>query len=219
MDIMEARWVRAALEKRKPKDLSPLLNIGSSTLEFRSKRQPWITEEIVAPLERRGIDLIHVDIKQETGVDIVADLMADVDLERLKQLHPRAIMCSNLLEHVTDAKSFARRCSDLVPSGGTIIVTGPHSYPYHRDPIDTMFRPTPTEAAALFPDCVLEDSAIIDSGKSYLDNIRARPWIVFRHIGRAPFPMFGYTAWKRSMAKLHWLTHNYLYFCIVLRKK
>jgi hypothetical protein len=36
----------------------------------------------------------------------------------------------------------AHHCLDLLSIGGLIFVTVPLSYPYHRDPIDTMFRPT-----------------------------------------------------------------------------
>ena len=39
----------------------------------------------------------------------------------------------------------AHHCLDLLPIGGLIFVTVPLSYPYHRDPIDTMFRPSLAE--------------------------------------------------------------------------
>ena len=63
----------------------------------------------------------------------------------------RALLCCNVLEHVRDPGEFARRCGTLVMSGGVLAVTVPRSYPHHSDPIDTLYRPTPEEAAALFP--------------------------------------------------------------------
>jgi hypothetical protein len=219
VDIAEAIWVRKALDTVPAEQLSPLLNIGSSTKEFRTRDQPWITSELLGPLAARGVKVVNVDVKSGPGIDVSANLLEDEGFARLLALSPRALLCTNLLEHVRDAQAFARRCVDLLPPGAVIVVTGPRSYPYHRDPIDTMFRPTWLEAAALFPDCEVLDGSIVDSGKSYLDNIRARPWIVFRHIFRAPFPMFGLAAWKRSMKKLYWLFHNYLYYCVVLRKQ
>ena len=62
-----------------------------------------------------------------------------------------ALLCCNVLEHVRDPGEFARRCAMLVRPGGVIVVTVPRSYPHHADPIDTLYRPTPEEAAALFP--------------------------------------------------------------------
>ncbi len=33
----------------------------------------------------------------------------------------------------------------MVPVGGYLVVTGPLRFPYHADPIDTMYRPTAAE--------------------------------------------------------------------------
>jgi SAM-dependent methyltransferase len=219
MDRAEARWIRAALNNIPAASLSPLLNIGSSTQAFRTCQQPWIEEELLAPLRARGVVIVHNDIKSAEGVDIVASLLDDDGFARLKAVQPAAVLCSNVLEHVPDAGVFARRIEALLAPGGIALISGPHSYPYHRDPIDTMFRPTPVEAAALFGQCQLVQGAIVDSGLSYRDNIRARPWIIMRHVLRAPFPMFGLAAWKRSMRKLGWLFVNYSYYAIVLCKQ
>jgi hypothetical protein len=58
---------------------------------------------------------------------------------------------------------------------------------------------------------------IIDVGLSYRDEVRRRPWILFRHITRFPFPFIGFKRWQRSMAKLYWLFHNYRVTAAVLR--
>jgi hypothetical protein len=50
---------------------------------------------------------------------------------------------------------------------------------------------------------------IIDVGESYRGQVKRRPWIVFRHISRFPFPFIGFKGWKRSMRKLYWLFNNY----------
>ena len=218
MDIVEARWIRSAIGRFSPEEVSPLLNIGSSTLEFRTRRQPWVTSELMAPLEARGIRIVHCDIKNEPGVDLVADLMTDEGLSRLKAVKPKALLCSNLLEHVPDPHRFAERCGQLISPGGIVIATGPYSYHHHRDPIDTMFRPAPEDAAALFPDCELIEGRILTSGLSYRDRVRAHPEILLHHLLRAPFPMFYYQDWKRYMARLYWLINNYQFFAVLLRK-
>ena len=87
--------------------------------------------------------------------------------------------------------------------------TVPFSYPHHRDPIDTMFRPSPEALAALFRPAVMVRSEIIDVGGSYRGQVSGGPGILLRHVFRFPFPFIGFGGWKRSMRKLYWLFNNY----------
>src|SRR5271163_3410375 len=133
----EARWLHAALDRLAPERLSPMLNLGSSSAVFREQTQPWTEQQLFRPLRARGID-------------VRADLTDPADLPRLRVLGPQALLCCNLLEHVTLPDRLARHCLEILPSGGLVFVTVPFSYPFHRDPIDTMYRPNPSELAALF---------------------------------------------------------------------
>ena len=146
----EACWLREALDRFAPERLSPLLNLGSSTAVFREQIQPWTEERLFRPLRARGVDIVHVDVRDEPGVDLRADLTDPADLPRLRALAPRAVLCCNLLEHVTQPERLARHCLDILPCGGLAFVTVPFSYPYHRDPIDTLYRPSPAELSELF---------------------------------------------------------------------
>jgi hypothetical protein len=149
----EAQWIAAQLADLTKHKASPLLNIGSSTAEFRTVKQPHIESVIFAPLRRQGIEVIHTDLKQEPGVDVAGDLMDPAVGAVLRAKRPKAALSSNLLEHVRDPAAFVRTMVSLVEPGGHVIVTVPCSYPFHADPIDTGFRPTPTELSALFPGC------------------------------------------------------------------
>ena len=213
----EAAWIYDKLRRIDPDVLSPILDIGSSTREYREIIQPWIQGVLIGPLQNRGIRVIHSDAKEGAGIDITADIFDDADLERLKALGAKAVLCCNMMEHVLDPEDLARRCLALVPSGGYIVMTVPHSYPHHRDPIDTMFRPTPDEVISLFEDIEVVEQQIIATG-SYRDHIRERPWIIFRHIFRFPFPFISFERWKRSMKKLYWLSNPYLQSCVIMRK-
>ncbi len=157
-------------------------------------------------------------MREAAGVEIRADLTDPADLCRLRALRPKALLCCNLLEHVVDRELLARHCLDLLPPGGLAFVTVPFSYPYHRDPIDTMYRPSPDELARLFADARLLDGAILGAGLSYRDDVRARPWILLRHVARFPAPFLSFARWKRSMAKLYWLAAEYRITCAVLEK-
>src|SRR5688572_22505504 len=96
----EAKWLSAYFAQKDNDALGTILNIGSSTAEFRERIQPYVDEQIFRPLARRGVPVVHTDIKGAKGVDIVADIMNDDDLERLRRLNAKTILCSNMLEHV-----------------------------------------------------------------------------------------------------------------------
>ena len=215
----EVRWLCRALDRFAPGRLSPLLNLGSSSAAFREEVQPWTEQALFRPLRARGVDIVHVDQRDAPGVDLRADLTDPAELARLRALAPRALLCCNLLEHVTAPDRLARHCLDILPSSGLVFVTVPFSYPHHRDPIDTMFRPSPSELAALFAGASLLDGAIIGAGMSYRDDIRRRPWILLRHVARFPAPFVSWEKWKRSMAKLYWLAAEYRITCAVFEKR
>lgn len=215
---IESRWIGEQLAAYPASQLSPLLNVGSSTAEFREKAQPWTNQNIFAPLSGRGIEVVHLDARAGAGIDIRADLLDDADFARIGTRRYRALLCCNILEHVPDPGEFARRCVELVMPGGVIVVTVPRSYPRHGDPIDTLYRPTPDEAATLFPDSLTVASRIIDVGESYLDVVRRRPWILLRHLARLPVPFVDLGKWTASMQKPYWLFHNYKVSAAVLRR-
>jgi hypothetical protein len=205
----EATWLEALLRQWAPEQLSPLLNVGSGTRAFREIEQPWTEERLFLPLRRRGVTIIHLDLKWGDGIDIRADILSDDDLPKIRAIHPKAVLCCNILEHVQDPAALARRCVEIVGPNGLIFVTVPLSYPHHRDPIDTMYRPDAYQLVRLFRPATLLEGEILDVGESYLDQVLQRPWLMLRHLLRVPFPFVGFQGWKRSMAKLYWLTHNY----------
>ncbi len=218
MFAAEARWLCERLARYPAERLSPLLNLGSSTSEVRERVQPWIAAELFLPLAARGVEVIHVDRRAAPGVDVVADLTLPADIARLCQLGPRSVLCCNLLEHVADPALLARHCLDLLPEAGLLFVTVPFSYPHHRDPIDTLYRPSPDELAHLFAEARLVEGTILDSGVSYRDEVRARPWLLLRPLARLPFPFLSYAKWRRSMARLYWLFAPYRITCAVFEK-
>jgi hypothetical protein len=214
----EACWLRRALDAFPPERLSPLLNLGSSSAAVRDTVQPWTEGEVFRPLRNRGVEVIHVDMRELPGVDVRADLTNPADVLRLHPLRPRALLCCNLLEHVLEPEGLARHCLELLGVGGLVFVTVPFSYPYHRDPIDTMYRPSLDELATLFAGARLLDGTILGAGVSYRDTVRERPWILLRHVGRFPVPFLSFERWKRSMARLYWLAAEYRITCAVFEK-
>lgn len=210
----EATWIAATLAELPDEGLSPLVNIGSGTRAFREQTQAFIHDRIFAPLEKRHVAVLHQDLKQQEGVDVAGDLYDPALAEQVRAAKPKAVLCSNVLEHVTDPAGFCRILTGLMPQGGWLLLTVPHSYPYHADPIDTLFRPTPEDLAALLPGCRLVRGEIIDCG-SYRDQVARRPWLLLRHLFRLPFPFLSYRKWRRSMVKLRWLVRPYQASCVL----
>lgn len=158
--------------------ISPLLNLGSSTRAFREEVQPHIARDLFAPLHAAGIETVHCDLKQGEGVDVVGDILDPDVRARLRQGRFKALLLANLLEHVRDRAAVAAACEDIVGPGGLLLVSAPLSYPYHADPIDTRYRPSPEALAALFRGShplLLEEL----SGGTYREEMRAHgvsPW-------------------------------------------
>ena len=153
MFIEEARWLNELLGGLPLERGATVLDIGSSTEYFRRVEQPYIDYYVFRPLRQRGVGAVHVDVKKDDGVDVVCDLTVPGPEDALESL-PRGdvVLCSNLLEHVTDRELVANRLREVTAPGGVLIVTAPHVYPYHPDPIDTLFRPTDAELAELVGD-------------------------------------------------------------------
>ena len=205
----DAEWLGRTLAQLSAEELSPLLNIGSSSQRFRTVVQPYVHELVFAPLEHRGVRVVHSDLKAVAGVDVTGDIFDDRDFAKLKAVGARAVVCTHMYEHVRDRDELTRRLLELLPEGGRFFVTVPSSYHEHQDPIDTMFRPSPHELAAMFTGHEILKSEELE-GETYWAQVRRRPLtLFFRHFARFFVPFLGWRAWKRSMRKLYWLANPY----------
>lgn len=214
---VEARWLRARLAELADAELTPLLNLGSSDLHFRTVVQPWIDREVFAPLRARGAAIVHSDLKQLPGVDIAADALGEDGAARLAAVGARTLLCCNMLEHVTDRAALAHRCAALVPAGGLLIVTVPASYPYHPDPIDTYYRPDPEDMSReLFPELRLVRGEVVD-GPTYAPELLRRPWLLVRDLRK--WPGLRDSPSGTAGSRLRWLRRPYRVSCAVLRRE
>jgi len=168
----EAKWIFDAIADAP----GPILNLGSSTGEYRTVTQPHIDREIFARLRFNGVEVVHADIKDAPGVDIVGDVLDPYFISTLKTHGFRTAIVSNVLEHVTDAEAVADACRQFVGPGGIICATGPNKYPFHADPIDTMYRPRPEDFAKLFNGVLLKQAIIVDG--TLLDEVRSWPYFL-----------------------------------------
>jgi hypothetical protein len=174
--------------------VSPLLNLGSSTRVFREIEKPHIQRELFGPLAAAGVAVVHSDLKEAEGVDVAGDIL-DPALQRdLKARGFKCVLIANLLEHVRDPAAVAAACEEIVGPGGFILATVPASFPYHADPIDTGFRPSPDALAALFRRSVPLLAEEV-TGRTYAEDLKARGVTVAHALAQTL--LFGLVAWAR----------------------
>jgi SAM-dependent methyltransferase len=201
---------------------SPCLNLGSSTEYFRKIEQPCIEKYIVAPGEARGRRFIHADIKEAPGVDMAGDIYNPEFEAKLAASAPSSVLCCNMFEHVLDRPKLADICRTLVRPGGYIIVSVPRSFPYHIDPIDTYFRPTPAEIADLFSDCDIVMADIV-SDRTYWQELsvldmRQRLMTLLKVGIHFFLPFYKWERWKSRLHPLFWLFRRYSVSIVVLKR-
>jgi len=186
MLLAEARWFSRQIAELDSATVYPMCNLGSGTAEFREQVQPWIDRYLFAPARQRRQAVVHVDIQDASGVDLTGDLEDEAFLAKLAGMNFRSVFCSNLLEHVHDPKRMAARILQIVPPGGYLFVSVPRRFPYHADPIDTMFRPDPEELVGLFPGAKIERKAIVNGGTMlhYVAHRARRPRMLWMSIVR-----------------------------------
>ena len=214
----EAVWIGEALRQLDIETVSPLLNVGSATAVFREQVQPWIDQEIFAPLRKRDVVVHHLDIQEGEGIDLRGDLTDDSFVADLGSRGYRAMLCCNLLEHVPDPAAICAKLELSVPVGGYLIVTVPNRFPYHPDPIDTMFRPDPAVLVGLFPRCSLIHGEVIDCGTGW-DYVDRDTRVLIAKVKYRLSGMRDHGGVKGSSSFLPWLFRQFRQTCVVLQRQ
>jgi len=218
MMISESIWIGDKILKLTEDSTGfRLLNVGSSTRQFREKEEPWIQENIFTPIcENCHVD--HLDMKAQDGVDIIGDLTDIIFLEQLKLKCYDAILCSNLLEHVLNREEICRCMEDCVNEGRFLIVTVPHLYPYHNDPIDTMFRPDVEELVNYFKRSSLVEGEILTIDNNHMKALLHNKKLLVLTIIRWFTPFYKFGTWKKIISDIPNTFKAYKVTCILMKK-
>ena len=216
----EARRISALIKDLRLAKGSVCLNIGSSTRHFRNVMQPHITKDLIEPIEACGIRVIHCDIKNDEGVDLAGDVLDPSFQKAMADKKADVLLCCNILEHLTDPRTFAAACGNLLRSEGYMVVSVPLSYPYHPDPIDTMLRPTPGDLGAFFPGWKVITAEILKSDTFLEETLRKGGGIsiLLKHIVKVLIPFYRRRQWRANAHRLLWLFRPYKSSLVVLKK-
>jgi hypothetical protein len=222
MLIAEARWFADAMNEIGYGNFSPMLNVGSQTEEFRVREQPWIDRYLFAPAREKGLSVVHSDLQAMPGVDLVGDLTDGNFLASVSAMRFRSVFCANLLEHVENPLKIAQALAAAVQPGGFVLASCPQVFPYHPDPIDTMYRPTPEALAALFSGASVVRSATVRCGNltTYLSaRLVHDPSMLWRTMVRRKRQVVQRTERGLSAREwLPWLWRSFHQACVILRK-
>lgn len=214
----EAKWLANMIYSLNPNSVFPMLNIGSSNKKFREQEQPWIDELLFKPARTKGYSVIHTDIKNDIGVDLVGDLCSLDFLKKLSEMNIQSVICSNLLEHINNREEISKIISSIVPKNGYLFVTVPYKYPYHCDPIDTMFRPNIQELSSLFPDFKIVNGEILPGGYLVKSTTTTPILYTLAMLIRLILPIYQPLRWFDSLKYALWLFKDISVSCVVLKK-
>ena len=216
MRTQEAAWIG---ERLRGLHLQVVLNLGSGTRHFRVVSKPYIDREIFDPLARRGARVVHADLKAGEGIDVSGDLFNPDVQQELRGLGADAILACNIMEHLPrDVRErFPRVLDSLLPAGGVLVITVPYSYPYHADPIDTLYRPSPQELAACFPGYEVVAARAIESESYGEEFLAGGAWRMARKLVRLLVPLPP-RRWLSHAHRMLWLFRPYRLSAVVLRK-
>lgn len=144
MFVQESELLKKILDRISLKPASRILDIGSSSIEFRTVIQPHLDKNVFKPLRDKGYIIHHLDKKKEVGVDICMNLTKVMNSKKIIDKYD-LILCTNILEHVENRDIFLNNLLRFADENTLILFTVPKTYFKHNDPIDTMYRPTPKQ--------------------------------------------------------------------------
>jgi SAM-dependent methyltransferase len=214
--VETAAWTNAALAEIELPPGSRALDLGSSTSHFRTVEQPHIEEEVMAPLRARGVEIVHLDVKQAPGVDVVCDLDAADERLATRLGEFALVLVCGVLQALREPGRAADLAVRVLAPGGHLVAHHPESARRSFDPVDRKLRMSPGELAGLFERRGLEriraESVRIDEPRYYRGLVSRPSWIPLR--GRVWLPLPGVSEQARvRIPALRWKQS-----CVVMRR-
>ena len=215
MHVETAAWTREVLAGLALPAGSRALDIGSSTLDYRTREQPHIESEVWAPVRARGVEVVHLDAKRAPGVDVVWDLDSPGDAAPLGEFTLAVV--ASVMQCLREPARVAELARSALAPGGWLVAQHPQSARRSYDPLDRGLRMTPPELAALFERHGFErlraDSVRIDDPRYYRGLVSRPSWVPVRG-GRAWLPLPGVSEQARlRVPALRWKQS-----CVLMRR-
>jgi len=217
--IEESIWLGQHIHGLPADELFPLCNLGSSTGYFRTMQQPHIEQYIFKEAHEKNLSVVHVDLKNAEGVDLSGNILHPEFQEILKRQNFKSVFCSNFLEHVVNPTAVCEAIWNILPPEGFIILSCPYWYPYHEDPIDTLFRPSVDQLISLFPSCKVIASHTISSPNTFWQATTYKFGVPFSRKLRLFLPFYRPYAWWKLIRHWSYSFGIHKASCIILQKQ
>lgn len=169
-----------------------VINLGSGDVQRLVRTKPWVNENVIQPLVARQSKIMNVDVAAFPGVDLVQDLSLPNALDFVDGTpRPRLFVLSNVLEHIPASArpDILDKIYRKMDEGDSFLITAPFDYPYHPDPIDTMYRVHPDQLVELLP-LDWKEKRLVSSGSyreefgrmKFLKKVRKllKPFVIFQ---------------------------------------
>lgn len=175
----------------------PLLPAGSHVLDLGGNKTH---KRGMFNIEDYKLRVVYLNLSTSKHPDVQADCrqlpFADFSFN--------AVICAEVLEHVSEPTGVLREISRILRPGGTLLATVPFLYPVHADPHD-FGRYTDHYWTGVLKESGFEDMTIERQGlffsvlanffKLYANRMYRRP---FRDLAKWPVGMFQRWAFKRD---------------------
>lgn len=223
MLVEESIWIAEKIKEILPEEPFPVLNIGSSTLAYRTEKQPFIQNNIFNLFSDEKKQVIHLDMKGDDGIDLVGDL-SDENFRRLvKELKPKLILCNNILMYLNKntRKELSKILFEILTENGYLIITNSLVFPPSPDPVEAYYRATPEKMyKSLFGNFYLIDQNIAKTEYNFYKFLKSKPKLILIKLLRFFMPWYKSKEWWFMMKYyLFDLKKNYSSTCLFLRKK
>ena len=197
------------------------INLGSGDIDRLLQHKPWMDAEIFAPLRAKGVRITHSDFEPFSGVNISVDLTNRESVATLVSTESRkCVLICNVLEHVPSQQrqTIISNVEQALSAGDYLVISVPHKYPYHADPIDTMYRPHIDDLEAeLTTSCIMKTEVI---SNNYLQEIRQMPFDkCCRKLLKPLWPLQRPSKYRESISRLSYLFRNYRVSVVATIKK
>ena len=222
MRIEEANIIRQILDRITGYRDCTVVDVGSSVDSVLNRPGTFVAaNEIRRVAAKENVNWLRCDIKNGQGIDIVGDFYHESVVQQVRVRQPLAVLCANVLEHVSDVQGFADNLQRSIASGSFLVISVPKSYPFHNDPIDNLFRPDPDELGELFSSCDLVEQWTCSSGSfgnEVLNGTRGIKSLISEMLNI--IRIIRLKGWRfLKMSRFFWLLRNYEVTIVLLRKR
>lgn len=219
----ESVWIGEKIKQIVAESAYPILNVGSSTKQYRTQRQAFIQDNIFSQIPDEKKNVVHLDMKKADGVDVVGDLYDEFFLQELKKYKFKVIMFNNVLMYLEEKqrKRISQILENILEKDGYLIITNSLIFPPAHDPVEAYYRANPQDMyQQLFQNFKIIDQSTPSVPYNFCKYLKQNPKVIPVKIARLLMPFYKYREWKFMLNYyLNSFNKDYSATCLFLQKK